>query len=294
MKRPAAVSGSFYPGTAAACRDALEACLAAPPLPPLPAGPVLGGIVPHAGWVYSGATAGLTFRAVRKGPPPRCFVLFGAVHQQGVTAPVLSPDRAWSTPLGDVPVDRDIAEALSAAVGAEMDRDATAHRREHSLEVQVPFVAHLYPDCAILPVLVPPIPSAVDFGEAAGRVFAAVEGRVVVLGSTDLTHYGARFYGFDPMGTGRDAHRWSKEVNDREFLDRVIELDPKGVLDTATARRNACGGGAAAAAVAAAVAMGADSASLLAHTTSHEVRPDLGEPVDFVGYASLVFAASGD
>jgi AmmeMemoRadiSam system protein B len=264
----------------------LEDSLSVAP-PPLPA-EVLGGIVPHAGWVFSGPTAGLTFRAVGE-PPPRCFVLFGAVHQHGVTRPSLSPDETWETPLGDVPVDRELAADLTAALGGDLATDAAAHRHEHSLEVQVPFVAHRYPESAILPVAVPTTSEASAFGEAAGRVFAAADGRIVVLGSTDLTHYGPRFYGFTPEGTGAKAHRWSKEVNDRSFLDRLLDLDAEGALENATARRSACGGGAAAATVSAATAMGAGAAHLLAHTTSHEVRPDPGGAVDFVGYASLVF-----
>jgi len=288
MSRRAAVSGSFYPGTAAACRDALDDCLSEPDSPSLPAGCVLAGIVPHAGWLFSGSTAGLTFRAVGE-PAPRCFVLFGAVHGHGVSVPTLSPDRSWATPLGDVPVDRDLSDALAAALGRDVVTDAAAHRDEHSLEVQIPFVSHLYPGSAILPVAVPPTAAAIRFGAAAGRVFADAPGRIVVLGSTDLTHYGPRFYGFTPEGTGASAHRWSKEVNDRAFLDRLLALDPDGALAQATARRSACGGGAAAATVAAATAMGAVSAHLLAHTTSHEVRPDPGGPSDFVGYASLVF-----
>ncbi len=295
MIRPAAVSGSFYPGTRAACRAAVEECIAAnSPLEELSesdsdSGPAVAGIVPHAGWVFSGATAARTLLSIG-GPTPRCFVLFGAVHQSGVARPTVAPEDAWETPLGDVAVDTGLRQELAEALGGDLASHSAAHAVEHSLEVQVPFLAHLFPAAAILPVAVPPTPDAAAFGSAAGEVFSAAEGRVVVLGSTDLTHYGPRFYGFTPRGTGPEAHRWSKDENDSGFLNRLLAFDPEGALAESSEHRSACGGGAAAATVAAARALGATTAALLAHTTSHEVRPDPGGPVDFVGYASLVFS----
>jgi AmmeMemoRadiSam system protein B len=288
MSRAAAVSGTFYPDKPAACRQAVDECLgsAAPEDTSRPS--VVAGILPHAGWTYSGPTAGRTFRAIGE-PAPSCVVLFGAVHRHGVDRPGLSPHESWWTPLGDLAVDRDLALRLTDGLGALLETSVEAHEGEHAIEVQLPFVARLYPGARILPIAVPPTDEAVTFGTKAGEVFREARGRIVVLGSTDLTHYGPRFYGFAPEGTGEKAHRWSKEVNDRAFLDRLLALDAEGALEAALAHRSACGGGAAAATVAAAKALGAESAELLEHTTSFEVRPDAGEPRDFVGYASVVF-----
>ncbi|MEN8148505.1 MAG: AmmeMemoRadiSam system protein B [Planctomycetota bacterium] len=289
MIRPAAVAGSFYPGTDAACRAAIDECLAANPSPFRESGfDVVAGIVPHAGWVFSGATAARTLLAIGE-PEPACFVLFGAVHRHGVPRPAVAPEDAWRTPLGDVRVDGGLRDLLREALAGDLDVSAEAHAEEHSLEVQVPFLAHLFPDATILPVAVPPTPAAAVLGEAVGEVCAGVEGRIVVLGSTDLTHYGPRFYGFTPRGTGPEAHRWAKDENDRAFLARLLAFDAGGALRVSSEQRSACGGGAAAATVAAARALGADRATLLAHTTSHEVQPDPGSAKDFVGYASLVF-----
>lgn len=287
--RPAFRAGSFYPSSSSSCTRLLDDCLRDSGAPPA-RGRIVGGIVPHAGWSYSGPTAARTFSSVGE-PDPRAFVLFGAVHVPGVPRPALSPHTAWETPLGDVTVDGEIGDLLLDACGEWLEVSEAAHRTEHSIEVQVPFVRRLVPGARIVPVAVPPDPSAVAFGETAGRALAGLGDRVVVLGSTDLTHYGPAFYGFAPKGAGPEAHRWSKEVNDRSFLDRVLALDAPGALEDARRHRNACGAGAAAAAIAASRELGATEATLLGHTTSFEVRSDGGEPRDFVGYAAVSFVS---
>ena len=128
-----------------------------------------------------------------------------------------------------------------------------------------------------------------ELGRLIGSALSSLSGRVAVFGSTDLTHYGSKHYGFAPRGSGREAHRWSKEENDQSFLDRILALDPEGAFTIARENQSACGAGAAAAATAAAKEMGATSARVLQHTTSWEVSPGGREPADFVGYASVVF-----
>lgn len=287
--RAAHRAGTFYPAGERACLTLLSRCLE--PIPPgeIPPGTVTGGLVPHAGWTYSGHTAGRTFAAIGD-PAPRTFLFFGAVHVPGVRQAVLSSADRWETPLGDVRVDREIADLLLDTCGDFLEEDDVPHRVEHSIEVQLPFVRHLYPDAAIVAVGVPPYRWAPDLGRAAGRALVELPDRVVVIASTDLTHYGPSFYGFAPKGTGPEAHRWSKEVNDREFLDHVLRFDAEGALKAAERSRSACGAGAAAAAMTACREMGADRAALLEHVTSHEVQ-GRADPTDFVGYASVVFVS---
>jgi AmmeMemoRadiSam system protein B len=286
--RPPARAGVFYPASAADCEAGISDCLSRASLLPdagesAVAGPAIGGIVPHAGWVYSGPTAARTLLALGA-PPIRCIVVFGAVHSAGVPRAQVSASAAWETPLGPVSVDADLRDL----VREELDVGESAHRAEHSIEVHVPFIRRLHPDAAILPVAMPPDDAALEVGAVVARAAGRLEGRVVYLGSTDLTHYGPRFYGFAPHGRGPEAHRWSKE-NDRAFLDRLVALDPAGALADSRRHRNACGAGAAAAAVAAAREAGATRGSLLEHVTSAEIQGDT-DPSDFVGYASVVFA----
>ena len=113
---------------------------------------------------------------------------------------------------------------------------------------------------------------------------------MVVLGSTDLTHYGPR-YGFTPMGAGKSALQWAKDVNDRKFIDLTLKLDARGLLADAAESCNSCGAGAVAATIAAAKELGKTEGKLLAHTTSNEVmQQKMGtSSQDSVGYAAIVF-----
>ena len=286
--RPAFRAGSFYPSSGAACTTLIDGLCGGPSEPVV--GIVVGGLVPHAGWVYSGHTACRTLLALGD-PAPDTIVLFGAVHKAGVRRAAVSPADAWETPLGVVPVDREAVRLMREACGGLLTESPDPHAGEHSIEVQVPLVKRLLPDAAIVPVAVPPGPDAETLGTRVGEALRESPGRVVAIGSTDLTHYGPSFYGFAPKGTGSQAHEWSKEVNDLSFLAPALALDARGALNAAEAHRSACGAGAAAAAIGAARALGATSALLLEHVTSHEVRPDPAGPTNFVGYASVVFLA---
>ncbi|MCZ7645018.1 MAG: AmmeMemoRadiSam system protein B [Planctomycetota bacterium] len=130
-------------------------------------------------------------------------------------------------------------------------------------------------------------------GQAAARAVERLGRNAVALASTDLTHYGSEYYGFDPMGAGPEAHRWSKEVNDGAFLERVLALDAEGAAERGEADRSACGPQAAAAAIAFAQARGATEGVLLEHVTSWERDPERGAPRNFVGYAAVVFVRKG-
>jgi hypothetical protein len=165
--------------------------------------------------------------------------------------------------------------------------DNQAHVGEHSIEVQLPFIRHLLPKASILPVQVPADARAEDLGLLLSRVIAADGRRIVVVASSDLTHYGSN-YGFVPAGTGAEALQYGKR-NDRLLLDQVHGLSPQGVLREAREHYNACGSGALAAAISCCRALGANQAALLHHTTSNESGPRVDPaPSMFVGYASML------
>ena len=124
------------------------------------------------------------------------------------------------------------------------------------MEVQVPFIQYLFPKARILPILTPPAEQAIHLGEIVGSIISSDDERkIVCLGSTDLTHYGPR-YGFTPMGAGKDALKWAIEVNDKQFIDYSLKMQPDKMLESANENYNACGAGAAAAAVAVAKYLG--------------------------------------
>lgn len=259
-----------------------------------PARPVAGA-VPHAGWMYSGRTAARVFRniAEKRGLGDGSgvtFVLFGAVHVGRFRHAAVYPDGAWRTPGGAVAVDAALAEAIVAAAGGLITVSPDAHEGEHSIEVQVPLLHELLPAARIVPIAAPPTRDAPEVGRAVGAVAARWEaGPVLVVGTTDLTHYGLN-YGFAPAGFGPSAQAWM-EANDRRLIDRAQALDAPGVLEEAAAHHNACGPGALAATIAAAQAMGADEGGLVEYTTSHAARPD-EEFTMAVGYAGLLFGTS--
>jgi AmmeMemoRadiSam system protein B len=159
------------------------------------------------------------------------------------------------------------------------------------MEVQVPFIQYLFPDAKILPILTPPAEQAIRLGEIAGSIIASdEESKIVTLGSTDLTHYGPR-YGFTPMGVGKEGLKWATEVNDKQFIDYALKLQPDKMLESAAENYNACGAGAAAAVVAVAKTLGKTKGVLLAHTTSTEIMiRKLGVTSrEAVGDAAIVF-----
>ena len=288
--RKAIVAGQFYPGQHDSCIEEINECLGARTFSESLPETMVAGIVPHAGWTFSGSLAALVFRAIKQQHEKvHTFVIFGAAHGYFGPTPALDDSDFWETPLGNVGIDEMIADWLidKKLVVA----DPSAHRGEHSIEVQVPFIQHLFPEAQILPIIVPPSEQAILLGEAFGKIMKFKAGKkIVCIGSTDLTHYGPR-YGFTPMGIGQKALQWAGSVNDRKFIDLALKLDPQGLLASAAENCNACGPGATAAVVAAAKKLGSQRGLLLAHTSSNEVMLDkMGTTsTDGVGYAAMVF-----
>jgi hypothetical protein len=282
--RQPVVAGMFYPAQAAACRRQAQEHVRAATPPPF-ATRVCGGVVPHAGWVYSGPTAGWLYAALQAQEAPETVVLLGAVHRWGVPGAALYGAGQWRTPLGGLRVDEELAQrVLRLSEGRIMERPQ-AHAEEHSLEVQMPFLAALWPAVRILPIAVPPVADAPEVGRIIAQAVRELGRRAVAVGSSDLTHYGPR-YGMTPAGVGERGLRWAKE-NDRRLLDLVVQLRAPEVLEEARVHHNACGAGAIAATITYAQALGATQGTLLHYTTSYEARPDGRTPSDLVGYGAV-------
>jgi len=283
------VAGSFYEGSESACRASLAKYIpesvAGEELPDQ----IVAGIVPHAGWLFSGAVAGQVFRAIAQQAEPEVFVLFGAMHRGIAQVGGMFADGAWRTPLGDIAIDQRLAERILSGTNL-IERNAQIHIDEHSLEVIVPFIQYLFPAAKILPIGVPPIAKAHEIGQAVGRTLSAEQASAVCIGSTDLTHYGPG-YGFVPQGRGQQGITWAKEVNDKGIIDLICRLEAEKVVAQAQAHSNACGAGAVAAVIAAARETGARRAVVLSHVCSAEVTEKLWgqQSSESVGYAGIVF-----
>jgi len=288
--RKPAVAGQFYSETRDRCLRELQECLAARTIDiPLP-DEIVAAIVPHAGWLFSGDVAGLAFSAIQKAHEKvDTFVIFGAAHSYLGRGAVVFDQGRWSTPLGEVDIDEEIAGEIVELDG--VIADAEPHRGEHSIEVQVPFIQHLFAGARIVPIIVPVAALDVPLGTKIAEIVLGAEGKKVVsVASTDLTHYGPR-YGFAPQGTGRAGVEWAKNVNDLDFIKLALAMDARRLLEASVQRENACGPGASAAVISVAARLGKTEGLLLAHTHSNEVMEARFNQFseESVGYAAIIY-----
>jgi AmmeMemoRadiSam system protein B len=287
--RKPVVAGQFYPGQHDSCIDQINQYLDQAALPQSLPETIAAGIVPHAGWTFSGLPVAMVLAAIRQQHEKvNTFVIFGAAHRYFNRTPAVFASGTRITPLGEAFIDEDLARQLIAAGPAV--GDAQAHHSEHSIEVEVPFIQYLFGGAKILPIIVPPTDEAVELGTNLGDIISKSQKKIVCLGSTDLTHYGPS-YGFTPRGSGAEAVKWASEINDQKFIDLALAMEPEGILVDAAENGNACGAGAAAATVAAAKELGKKKGVLLAHTNSNDVilQKTGKSSADSVGYAAIVF-----
>ena len=285
VRRPV-VAGQFYPQATERCREDLLSCVASAPEPGALPRRLLGGIVPHAGWMCSGHLAAAVFKALAGASQPETIVMFGAAHRWAGKQAAMFCSGRWETPLGSIEVDDRLAQRVLGFTNVIAD-DPYAHQDEHALEVQMPFVKHFLPQAKVLPITVPPSAMATEVGEAVARTLEAYRSSAVVVGTTDLTHYG-RSYHFEPHGPGEEGRRWAKEVNDRRIIDLMESMAAERVVPEALEHHNACGAGAVAATVASVAHQRAEVAVVLEHTTRHEVLQGRGSG-DAVGYVGMVY-----
>lgn len=273
--RSAAVAGSFYPAGAEELKRVLQECFAVSPLGPCGArstsASLLGGMVPHAGYVYSGPCAAHFYSSLES--DIGCVILLGVNHRGMGAQAALSPADFWETPLGRIVVDRELNELLKAQVDF-LEKDERPHLQEHSIEVQLPFLQSVLGEFTFLPVSLSYLSEeeCQELGETIARIFAtqrAAGKKMVLIASSDLSHY------LSPKETER---------LDRMALERVLALDPAGLLNTVEEEDiSMCGVIPTAVFLFAAKALKARQARLLKHCHSGDVVPMR----EVVGYASV-------
>lgn len=282
--------GTFYEGAAATCRhQAQKVIQAAKPPTVVGAARLYGGLVPHAGWMYSGRIAATTFLALSQPQKEQTFVLLGADHVGTALRGEVFDSGVWQTPLGQMPVDDRLAAAILAGGGA-LRSNPSAHAHEHSLEVQVPLIQLICPQAKIVPIQVPPTEEAVEIGRRVGAAVKNYSGSAVIVGSTDLTHHAGHFPA--PGGRGTQGVTWTVK-NDRRMLDLIEAMKAEQIVHEACEHGNACGAGAIAATIAACRELGACRGITQDYSNSYEVihalYPQESDDTT-VGYASVVFA----
>ncbi|WP_307726524.1 AmmeMemoRadiSam system protein B [Trichlorobacter sp.] len=222
MIRQPAVAGQFYPGTEQALRRELQQLIPENSLKQQ----AIGVISPHAGYIYSGSIAGQLLAGITI---PRTVIILGPNHHGIGSLAALSPDDGWQTPLGTVPIEKRLARLIQQRLPA-IQKDAAVHLREHSLEVQVPFLQYLRPDVTIVPL-------CLAFSDYAGceivgsGIAAAIKEYgepVLILASSDMTHY---------------ESAENAKLKDNLALERALAFDPKGLVAVCRSNRiTMCGG----------------------------------------------------
>lgn len=278
--RRAVVASQFYEGSAEALRAQLKGCFLhklGPQKTPTVNNSthprnIVGLICPHAGYIYSGPVAAHSFYNLALDGKPDTVVLLGPNHTGDGSALAIMREGAWQTPLGNVEIDTALADAIRAETDV-LDVDAVAHRFEHSLEVQLPFLQYLYGNSfKIVPIcfLMQDYASAVEMGRALTEALDATN--TVVIASSDMTHY--------------ESAKQAK-VKDDAALKQVLELNAKCFYDTVEDRNiSACGYAPITALVTYASSVCA-KAELLAYHNSGDIT---GDPSSVVGYASVKFS----
>jgi AmmeMemoRadiSam system protein B len=271
--RPPAVAGSFYPSDPEELNQLLDDCFVTSPLGPrgvkTPSPSLLGGMVPHAGYVFSGACAA-HFYAYLDNSIQRV-ILLGINHWARGHRASLSPWDAWKTPWGNVPVDHDLNDYLARRLGF-LKKEESAHAGEHSIEVQLPFLQRTLDAFTFVPISLSFLSSdeSAELGMTlAGAVETFSNSRIIILASSDLSHY------LSPRETDK---------LDQRVLEKLLALDPDG-LSTTVEKENItmCGVLPTIVMLLAVNRLGAKHARLLQHCHSGDVQPMR----KVVGYASL-------
>jgi AmmeMemoRadiSam system protein B len=280
--RRADFAGSWYPGKEEECRQAIETFTAsAVPCGGAGDAPV-GGIVPHAGWLYSGRIACNVIKCLSSlGRADTCLI-FGRHLHPGAKNFIMQ-DGHWATPLGGLDIDGGVAQRLVKEFPFQVET-VDRYEEDNTIELQLPFIRFFFPGIKIVPMGLPPAAGSLEIARRAAEISSAMGRKTIVIGSTDLTHYGHN-YAFTPKGTGPEAVQWVKKENDKRIVDLMVQMDGEGVLSDAARNHNSCCAGAAASAIAAAKVLGARRADALVYSTSYDVRPDSS----FVGYVGIVF-----
>ncbi len=258
------VAGQFYPGSSDELRRAVEQYLTISGQVSAPES-VVAIVAPHAGYVYSGSTAGFAFARVR-GKQPKRIVLLGCSHRYAIDHASVATDDAFETPLGMLAVDRAFADALACEVGSISDEP---HHYDHAIEVQLPFIQLALGDIPIVPVLFggPPREWHVRFGE---RLAEMTDPSDLVVASTDLSHFLRE----------EEAHQVDKHTLDVLLSQDCARFSAALTQDTCSM----CGGAAVVAAMAYALKRDAREWSVLDYRTSAEISGDYSR---VVGYAAI-------
>lgn len=267
MSRKPAVAGTFYSSGKRELQEHIASMM------PGSASPrrAIAAMSPHAGFVYSGAVAAAVYANIE---PAETYVLMGPNHT-GMGMPVsIMTQGAWDIPTGELEIDSALAEDIIARSSIVLE-DATAHKREHCLEVQLPFIAATAPQAMIVPIAImgAPLEDLVELGQDIAQAVMHSPRRVCIIASTDMSHF----------ISDEEARRLDKLA-----LECVTAMDPGGLYNIVRQEDiSMCGMMPTVATLSAALELGATKAELLKYSTSAEVSGDYAR---VVGYAGVIIS----
>ena len=267
--RHPAVAGRFYPGNAESLRREASSYLSQTKFTQQAPVRAIGCIAPHAGYMYSGHVAGAVFSTVQI--PPACIVLCPNHTGLGVPLSIMGEGK-WETPLGNVPIDSDLAADLKQRFPA-LQEDSAAHRSEHAAEVELPFLQLRQAELRFVPIAIGTAQLTVleQLGNAVADAVLVRREPVLIIASSDMNHY-------EPDALTR--------IKDQSALDKILALDARGLHEVVTQQNvSMCGFGPAVAMRTAAKKLGANSAQIVKYATSGDVS---GDRDMVVGYAGVV------
>jgi len=280
IRRERVLPRGWYPVDGKGCQKEVESYLEGWDPSQLPSGIGLGGIVPHAGWYFSGRLAARVFYALKLKSKIDVVVLYGG-HLTREDLPRIVTEEAWETPFGDMEIHTSFVKSLMKSVEMREESPTTA---DNTIEVQLAMVKYFFPDAKLVAVRSPLSTKAEALGKEVARIARRDGVSIIAIGSTDLTHYGPN-YGFLSKGAGPASLEWVKKENDKGFIDRALKMDAEGLLKHAVENESACSAGAAISAMATCKALGAKKGVLLDYYTSYDIMPD----DSFVGYAGILY-----
>ncbi len=240
----------------------------------------LGGIVPHAGWYFSGKLAARVFDTLKLKGRAEVVVLYGG-HLSTEDVPRVVTEEACETPFGDIEIHQGLVKSLMKKMDVKKESPTSG---DNTIEIQLAMVKYFFPEAKLVAVRSPLSAKAEALGKEVAEVAKREGISIIAVGSTDLTHYGPN-YGLLSKGIGPASVKWVKEENDKGFVDRALKMDAAGLLMHALENDSACSAGAAASATATCKALGAEKGVLLDYYTSYDIMPD----DSFVGYAGIVY-----
>ena len=250
---------------------------------------IVAGIVPHAGYLYSGPVAAHFYYELAKDGEPEVFILLGPSHT-GYPGVGIMIEGTWKTSLGEISIDQTLANIILNNCDIILD-SPEAHEGEHSLEVQLPFLQHLYnAKFKIIPITMgmTDFESCQEVGMAIAKAIKTGNKDAVIIASTDMTHYGT-YYGYTPAGIEplSKVLEWIYQV-DRQVIERIKRLDGAGVIEYVFDQRlTMCGFAPVATMIEAIRNLGKIEPKVLKYETSFDIRG--GDATAIVGYLAMAF-----